>query len=79
VTAVAAPAPASAAGAAKPRNARLRRVFGRGTVNVVLLVIGLFWLVPTAGLLVTSFRPAQDYFASGWWHASRATASPTRC
>src|SRR6202011_297399 len=47
----------------------LRRLFGRSTVNVVLVLIALFWLVPTVGLLVTSFRPPQDYFASGWWHA----------
>jgi alpha-glucoside transport system permease protein len=67
MTAVAAPAPG--AHAVAPRRARLRRRLGRGTVNVVLVLIALFWLVPTAGLLVTSFRPPQDYFASGWWHA----------
>jgi alpha-glucoside transport system permease protein len=77
VTAVAAPAPAASTGASKPRNARLRRLFGRGTVNVVLVIIGLFWLVPTLGLLVTSFRPAQDYFSSGWWHAITAPLTLT--
>lgn len=54
---------------AAPRTARLRRVFGRSSVNVVLVVIGVLWLVPSLGLLVTSFRPAQDYFVSGWWNA----------
>jgi alpha-glucoside transport system permease protein len=66
MTAVAAPTPV---GAVAPKRARLRKVFGRSVVNVALVVIALFWLVPTLGLLVTSFRPPQDYFASGWWHA----------
>jgi alpha-glucoside transport system permease protein len=52
-----------------PRGARLRRVLRHIPVNVVLLVVGLLWLVPAAGLLVTSFRPPGDYFVSGWWRA----------
>ncbi len=68
MSALAAPAPATAA-AGRPRHAWLRRVFGHGVLNAVLVIIALFWLVPTLGLLVTSFRPPQDYFASGWWHA----------
>jgi alpha-glucoside transport system permease protein len=34
---------------------------------VILLVIAVFWLVPTVGLLLTSFRSAGDNAASGWW------------
>ncbi|MBJ7593520.1 MAG: carbohydrate ABC transporter permease [Candidatus Dormibacteraeota bacterium] len=67
--------PADAAG--RPRNARLRRLFGHSVFNVVLVIIALFWLVPTVGLLVTSFRPPQDYFASGWWHALTTPLSLT--
>ncbi len=67
MTTLATPAPATAA--AKPRSAWWRKLFGRSVVNVVLVVIALFWLVPTVGLLVTSFRPPEDYFTSGWWHA----------
>jgi alpha-glucoside transport system permease protein len=67
MTAIAAPAPA--ARAAAPRRSLPRRIFGRSVVNVVLVVVALFWLLPSLGLLVTSFRPAQDYFSSGWWHA----------
>jgi len=55
--------------AAAPRGARVRRVFNRSLVNVVLLAIGLLWLVPTVGLFVTSFRTNTDYYASGWWQA----------
>jgi alpha-glucoside transport system permease protein len=67
MSAIATPAPAGTM--AVPKRARLRKVFSHSVVNVVLVVIALFWLVPTVGLLVTSFRPPQDYFASGWWHA----------
>jgi alpha-glucoside transport system permease protein len=52
-----------------PRGARRRKLISRGVVNVVLAVIGVVWLVPAVGLLVTSFRPASDFFASGWWQA----------
>jgi alpha-glucoside transport system permease protein len=36
-------------------------------VNVVLIVIALFWLVPSFSLLVISFRPAGLFGISGWW------------
>lgn len=35
--------------------------------HVVLLGVCLIWIVPTIGLLVTSFRPAQAVTDSGWW------------
>ncbi|MFI2200563.1 carbohydrate ABC transporter permease [Streptomyces sp. NPDC020192] len=38
-----------------------------GLVRVVLLLVGLFWLVPTIGLLLASLRSPQDMSASGWW------------
>jgi alpha-glucoside transport system permease protein len=49
------------------RAPRLPRVATSGFVNVILLVIAVFWLVPTVGLLLTSFRSAGDNAASGWW------------
>jgi alpha-glucoside transport system permease protein len=36
-------------------------------VNLVLAVICLIWLIPTAGLFISSFRPAADILDSGWW------------
>jgi alpha-glucoside transport system permease protein len=36
-------------------------------INGVLALICLVWLVPTAGLLVSSFRPRNDVVSSGWW------------
>jgi alpha-glucoside transport system permease protein len=45
----------------------LERRRGGGLVNLVLVVLCLIWTVPTAGVLVTSFRDSRDIFSSGWW------------
>jgi alpha-glucoside transport system permease protein len=36
-------------------------------VYVVMIIITLSWITPTVGLLVSSFRPADDVKTSGWW------------
>lgn len=36
-------------------------------VNGVLITICIIWLVPTIGILITSFRQSSDIFSSGWW------------
>jgi alpha-glucoside transport system permease protein len=36
-------------------------------VNGILILICLIWLIPTIGVLITSFRNSEDIFASGWW------------
>lgn len=38
-----------------------------GLVRAFLIVVGLFWLVPTVGLLISSLRPPEEMSASGWW------------
>ncbi len=35
--------------------------------SVIAVFIAIFWTVPTAGLLITSFRPAADVRRTGWW------------
>ncbi|MFC4114860.1 carbohydrate ABC transporter permease [Nonomuraea zeae] len=40
---------------------------GGGTVQVVMVLLGLFWLVPTLGLLVVSMRTTKVNNAEGWW------------
>jgi alpha-glucoside transport system permease protein len=37
--------------------------------SVVAIVIAVLWTLPTAGLLVTSFRQPVDISRSGWWTA----------
>lgn len=46
---------------------RIVRFFSHGIVNFILLVIAVFWLVPTLGLLLLSLRSSGDNAASGWW------------
>jgi len=36
-------------------------------VHIILIGLCLIWLLPTIGLLVTSFRPLQDVNETGWW------------
>jgi alpha-glucoside transport system permease protein len=38
-----------------------------GLVRAFLIVVGMFWLVPTIGLLISSLRPPEEMSASGWW------------
>mgnify|MGYP001411103834 CR=1 FL=1 len=46
---------------------RLRRKAPQVVINLVVIVAMLLWVIPTLGLLVTSFRPASDVAYSGWW------------
>jgi alpha-glucoside transport system permease protein len=58
------------AGIVKAQRSVARRIldfFGRGVVNVVLIVIAVFWLVPTIGLFLSSLRNSTDNSQSGWW------------
>ncbi|GAA3414767.1 carbohydrate ABC transporter permease [Streptosporangium vulgare] len=40
---------------------------GGGLVQAVLVVVGLFWLVPTLGLFVVSIRDETANNSTGWW------------
>jgi len=44
-----------------------KKIFGSLPVHIVLIGLCLVWLLPTFGLLITSFRPVQDINSSGWW------------
>ncbi|MEU0851810.1 MULTISPECIES: carbohydrate ABC transporter permease [Streptomyces] len=60
--------PSGTAVKAKPSlGSRLAEGVSGGLVRVFLIVVGLFWLVPTIGLLLSSLRTPRDMAASGWW------------
>ncbi|MFF4789573.1 carbohydrate ABC transporter permease [Streptomyces sp. NPDC001276] len=62
------PAPVPEAVKAKPSlGSRLAEAVSGGALRVFLTVVGLFWLVPTIGLLLSSLRAPEDMSASGWW------------
>ncbi|GGO73619.1 carbohydrate ABC transporter permease [Nonomuraea cavernae] len=69
MTTVSAPAPVGLEAGAPPRSLAGRIVdrLGSGVVQVVMVLLGLFWLVPTLGLLVVSLRSVQVNSAEGWW------------
>lgn len=46
---------------------RFKRWLSSLPVHVVLIGLCLVWLLPTLGLLVTSFRPFQVVKDTGWW------------
>ncbi|MEE1755405.1 carbohydrate ABC transporter permease [Streptomyces sp. SP18CS02] len=43
------------------------RWLGNGLVQAFLIVVGLIWITPLAGLLLSSLRSARDNAGSGWW------------
>ncbi len=46
---------------------KLKRLTPKIVVNIIIIVAMLLWVLPTLGLLITSFRPAGDVAYSGWW------------
>ncbi|MET9484723.1 MULTISPECIES: carbohydrate ABC transporter permease [unclassified Streptomyces] len=57
--------------------ARLAARAGGGVLRVFLLLVALFWLMPTIGLLFSSLRDSTDISASGWWQVFTAPAQLT--
>jgi len=39
----------------------------RAPIHGFLIVLAVIWMLPTVGLLITSFRPPQDVAQTGWW------------
>ncbi|MGW2518212.1 carbohydrate ABC transporter permease [Streptomyces sp. NPDC001617] len=57
--------------------ARVASGAGGGVLHVFLILVAVFWLVPTFGLLVSSFREPTDIAASGWWKVFTAPSQLT--
>jgi alpha-glucoside transport system permease protein len=51
------------------RSPRRTRFLERSAVRVAVVVIAFLWSLPTAGLLISSFRSNADIRSSGWWDA----------
>ena len=43
------------------------RLVHRWPVKLTILAIVIIWIVPTLGMLITSFRPQADINTTGWW------------
>jgi alpha-glucoside transport system permease protein len=65
MTTVARPIPV--AKTAESLSTRLVEFTAKSPIHLMLILISVIWLVPTVGLLVTSFRPPNDILTSGWW------------
>jgi alpha-glucoside transport system permease protein len=53
---------------------RIVAIFAKTPVYIALVVLGLLWLVPTFGLLVTSLILPGDVQSVGWWEALTDTS-----
>jgi alpha-glucoside transport system permease protein len=51
-----------------PHPVRSARALTYAPVNIGLAAIGLLWMVPTFGLLLTSLMPASEIGTKGWWN-----------
>ncbi|MHC1783200.1 MAG: carbohydrate ABC transporter permease [Anaerolineaceae bacterium] len=52
---------------ATPKSFKKQKLLSSLIVNGVLIFICILWIVPTLGVLITSFRNSQDIFRTGWW------------
>jgi alpha-glucoside transport system permease protein len=64
----------SVAAPATSRSSRLVAAVTRTPAAAALAIVAVIWLVPTIGLLVSSFRSATDNASTGWWTALTAPA-----
>jgi alpha-glucoside transport system permease protein len=70
-------APAAVAPARASFAARAAARLAGSATRTVLLLVGLFWLMPTVGLLVSSLRGPIDIQQSGWWQVFSKPAQLT--
>lgn len=55
--------------APQTRAQKIVRLLTKTPLHIVLILLALFWMTPTFGLLMTSFRPVELISQSGWWTA----------
>jgi alpha-glucoside transport system permease protein len=47
---------------------KILRALARAPVHIVLALLGVFWLIPTTGLFITSLLDPSDAAKGGWWN-----------
>ncbi|GAU67932.1 putative alpha-glucoside ABC transporter permease protein [Streptomyces sp. NBRC 110611] len=57
--------------------ARIAARAGGGAVRVFLVLVALFWLMPSVGLLLSSLRSPERIAESGWWRVFTEPAQIT--
>jgi alpha-glucoside transport system permease protein len=48
-------------------SATAKRKLSSPSASIFAVIIAFLWTLPTAGLLISSFRPEDDVKSSGWW------------
>jgi alpha-glucoside transport system permease protein len=48
---------------------KVKDAFASPFASAIAIVIAVLWSIPTFGLLVSSFRPAEQINSTGWWTA----------
>ncbi|HSJ71147.1 MAG TPA: carbohydrate ABC transporter permease [Acidimicrobiia bacterium] len=52
---------------APERPSFLSRVFDRWPIKLAIFAIVIIWIIPTLGILISSFRPPALVESTGWW------------
>ena len=53
--------------AAGTKTSRVKRRLTSRTATIAALIIAVLWTIPTFGLFISSFRPAELIDTTGWW------------
>jgi alpha-glucoside transport system permease protein len=46
---------------------KINKVLSKIPIHAITILVLIIWIVPTLGLLITSFRPVSQINTSGWW------------
>lgn len=51
----------------RKEKSKFERAMAKAPVHIAVVTIAILWTLPTLGLLISSFRPADDLVTTGWW------------
>jgi alpha-glucoside transport system permease protein len=54
-------------GMPRSKSARVKQSLTSPWATAAAIVIATIWTIPTLGLFISSFRPAEDIQSTGWW------------